>query len=126
MCISPRCRLDNERSEVSVQICGCDVDIPLRKAIFYVVEGRIDEYARVIPGSRFDTNGFMDETTLRKVFVGDGNRYMIEVTATQQRMRIQHSLCLLIKATSCPSELQATYLTGGLFSSAIIFCCWIS
>lgn len=50
-------------------------DIPLGKAIFYVVESRINEDARVIPCSRFDSDGFVDQTTLRKVFIGNGNGY---------------------------------------------------
>lgn len=48
-----------------------------------MVEGRIDEYARIIPGSRFDSNSFMDQAAMRKVFIGNGNRYRVEVTAVQ-------------------------------------------
>ena len=60
---------------MSVVVMRATSDIPLRKAIFYVVECRIDEDACVIPGSRFDPNGFMNQAALRKVFIGDGNRY---------------------------------------------------
>lgn len=59
---------------MSRPVCGATADIPLRKAVFYVVESRIDEDARVVPGPRFNSNCFMDQATLREVFVGNGNR----------------------------------------------------
>ena len=39
-----------------------------------MVESRIDEDARVIPGPRLDANGFMDQAAFSKVFIGNGNR----------------------------------------------------
>ena len=61
--------------------------IPLGKTIFHVVESRIDEDACVIPCSRFDSNGFMNQTALRKVFIGDGNGYKDQVMKTNGRRK---------------------------------------
>lgn len=38
-----------------------------------MVERRVDEYSRIIPGSRLDTNGFVNEAVLREVLVRNGD-----------------------------------------------------
>ncbi len=39
---------------------------------------------------------------------------------------MEHTLCLLRRATSEPSALHTTYFTGGVVISARVFCCWMS
>ena len=36
-----------------------------------MIKGRVNEYARVIPCARLDTNGFMDQRTLGENLVGN-------------------------------------------------------
>lgn len=46
---------------------------PLRKAVFDVIEGRVDEYTSFVPSTRLDANGLMNQAVLREVLVGDCN-----------------------------------------------------
>jgi hypothetical protein len=47
---------------------------PLREAVFYMIQRRVDEDASIVPRARLDTNCLMDETMLREIPVGDGDR----------------------------------------------------
>lgn len=53
----------------------CDViereNEPLRKTVFDMIKGRVNEYARVVPGARLDSNSFMDQRTLGENLVGN-------------------------------------------------------
>lgn len=50
-------------------------DIPLRKAVLYVIDSGIDEDACVVPSSRFDPNCCVNQATLREGLIGDGDRW---------------------------------------------------
>ena len=54
------------------------MDIPLSKAVFDMVEGRVHKNSRVIPCARFDTDSFVDEGVLGEVLVRDGDRVLAE------------------------------------------------
>ena len=59
----------------TVPRCRRRVNIPLRKAVLDVVEGRINKDTRVIPSARLDADGFVDEGVLREVLICDGDSY---------------------------------------------------
>jgi len=48
-------------------------NIPLEQSIFDMIQGGVDEDTAVIPCSRLDADGLVDERALRKRLVGDGN-----------------------------------------------------
>lgn len=54
---------------------GCGVteieSLPLRKTVFDVIKGRVNEYARVIPRARLDPNSLVDQRTLGESLVGN-------------------------------------------------------
>ena len=52
---------------------------PLGKAVFDVIEGGVDEDAGIVPSTRLDSNGFMDQARLREVPVGDRDGYIQSV-----------------------------------------------
>lgn len=47
--------------------------VPVWQCIFDVVKSGIDEDTAVIPSSRFDPDGLVDENALTESFVGDGD-----------------------------------------------------
>jgi len=48
----------------------------LREAVFDVVQGGIDKHTRIVPSTRFDADGLMDQTVSREVLVGNGYGYV--------------------------------------------------
>ena len=103
-------------------ISASSIYVPLGQTVLDVVQCRIDEYSGVIPCTRFDTYGLMNEGVLTEVLVRNGDRYRPRSVDTSEIGRI-YALCLLMRATMDPSMLQMTYLTGGLLISASVFCC---
>lgn len=97
---------------------------PLRKSIFDVVQRSVHQNTAVVPSGGLDPDSFVDQSTLPKGFVGDRDGYRL-VSSILYSGTLS-SLCLLNRATMFPSALQTTYLTGGVLSSANVFCCWIS
>ena len=55
---------------------GVVVSLPVRQAVFDVVEGRVDEHAAIIPSARLDADGLVDHDILAKGLVGDSDGYM--------------------------------------------------
>jgi hypothetical protein len=49
--------------------------LPLRKCVFDVVQGGVDQDTAVIPSSRLDPDGLVNQCTLDKRLVGDGDCY---------------------------------------------------
>jgi hypothetical protein len=44
---------------------------PLRKTVFDVIKSRVDEYSRVVPCARLDSNSLMNQRTLGESLVGN-------------------------------------------------------
>lgn len=97
----------------------------MRKTVLDVIEGGVDEHARVIPCTRLDADSFVDERVMREILVRDGDRCKTVLALYLPRSG-EYSLCLLRSATREPSALHTTYLTGGVVISASVFCCWMS
>jgi len=47
--------------------------LPLRKSVFDVIQGGVDQNTTIIPSSRLDPDRLVDQSTLDKRLVGDGN-----------------------------------------------------
>jgi hypothetical protein len=51
------------------------VSVPLRQRIFDMVESGVHENAHIIPSTRLDSDGLVNEAALGKGFAGQGDRY---------------------------------------------------
>jgi hypothetical protein len=102
-------------------------DGPLRETVFDVIQGRVNEYACVVPRARLYPNSLVDECTLGESLVGDCYSYTWGTkTSFYIESQEKNSLCLLKRATCDPSWFHMMYLTGGVLSSEMVFCCWMS
>lgn len=97
-------------------------NVPLRQAIFDVVQRRVNQHSRIIPSTRFDSNSLVNQATLAEVLVRNCDSLKTLSKGTKQG-KVTDLLCLLSKATKVPSLLQTTYFTGGVVISAIFFPC---
>lgn len=51
------------------------INVPLREAVFDVVERGVDKDTGVVPSTRLDADSLMDERVLREALVRDGDGY---------------------------------------------------